>query len=81
MRESVTLSHPQFQRGKTSILDHGMNTTMNNDTDNDNNNNNSYNGNNNDNNNTCIEDIKYIVGQLNGRFLFANYSTPQAKKH
>ena len=35
---------------------------------------------NNDNNNTCMEDIKYIVGELSGRFLFANYSTPQAKK-
>ena len=27
-----------------------------------------------------MEDIKYIVGELSGRFLFANYSTPQAKK-
>ena len=27
-----------------------------------------------------MEDIKYIVGQLSGRFIFANYSTPQAKK-
>ena len=35
---------------------------------------------NNNNNNTCMEDIKYIVGELNSRFLFANYSTPQAKK-
>ena len=31
----------------------------------------------NNNNNTCMEDIKYIVGELNSRFLF---STPQAKK-
>ena len=34
----------------------------------------------NNNNTTCMEDIKYIVGELSGRFLFANYSTPQAKK-
>ena len=27
-----------------------------------------------------MEDIKYIVGELSDRFLFANYSTPQAKK-
>ena len=38
------------------------------------------NNNNNNDNNTCMEDIKYIVGELNSRFLFANYSTPQAKK-
>ena len=31
---------------------------------------------NSNNNNTCMEDIKYIVGELNSRFLFANYSTP-----
>ena len=24
--------------------------------------------------------LKYIVGELSGRFLIANYSTPQAKK-
>ena len=34
----------------------------------------------NNNNNSCMEDIKYIVGELNSRFLSANYSTPQAKK-
>ena len=27
-----------------------------------------------------MEDFKYIVGELNSRFLFANYSTPQAKE-
>ena len=27
-----------------------------------------------------MEDIKYIVGELSSRFLFANFSTPQAKK-
>ena len=37
------------------------------------------NNNNNNNDNTCMEDIKYIVGELSGRFLFANYSTPQDK--
>ena len=35
---------------------------------------------NNNNNNTCMEDIEYIVGKLISRVLFANYSTPQAKK-
>ena len=34
---------------------------------------------NNNNNNTCMEDIEYIIGELSGRFLFANYSTPQDK--
>ena len=34
----------------------------------------------NDNDNTCMEDIKYIFGELSSRFLFANFSTPQAKK-
>ena len=34
----------------------------------------------NNNNNTCMENIKYIVGQLNSRFLFTNYSTPQIFK-
>ena len=43
VRESVTLSHPQFQRGKPTILDDGMNITMNNN--NDNNINNSNNDN------------------------------------
>ena len=27
-----------------------------------------------------MEYVKYIVEELSGRFLFANYSTPQAKK-